>query len=481
MTLETQDTVRSGIAAREPHDAIFERAFSRITGSEPVDGNRVRLLKDAGENYPAWFDAVARARRWVHFENYIVADDAIGRRFSDLLRERARAGVKVRFLYDWWGSLGRASWGFWSRLEEAGVEVRAFNRPQASSPLSGLRRNHRKVLTVDGEVAFVSGLCLAGTWLGDPEEGVDPWRDTGIELRGPAVADVDLAFAETWEKAGGSLPALELPPVPAGSAGKPVRVRVVRGRPGQLSTYRLDQLIAAAARRSLWLTDAYFVATTAYVQALTEAVRDGVDVRLLVPGSSDVPAVQVLARSGYRPLLEAGIRVFEWNGSMLHAKTAVCDGRWARIGSTNLNLVSWLTNWELDVTVEDRRFARLMEDAYLEDLRNATEIVLGTKDRVRPSAPPQPPRGRPRHPGSGARIAAGAVGLGSTAGAAITGSRPLSATEWRVVGKIGLSFLAVALLIGLFPRAFVLPLAAVLAWFGLGLLARAWRLRRAGS
>jgi len=483
MSPNTQEAVRAVSAARhEPHDAILDRAFSRITGSEPVDGNRVRLLKDAGENYPAWLDAIARAERTVHFENYIVADDEVGGRFARALAEQARRGVRVRFLHDWWGSLGRASRAFWSRLEEAGVEVRTFNRPQFSSPLACLRRDHRKVLTVDGEVAFVSGLCLAGSWLGDPAAGVAPWRDTGVELHGPAVADVDLAFAETWERSGGRLPPEERrPAVPTSAAAGPVRVRVVRGRPGQLSTYRLDQLIAAAARRSLWLTDAYFVATTAYVQALTEAARDGVDVRLLVPGSNDVPAVQTLARSGYRPLLEAGIRIFEWNGSMLHAKSAVCDGRWARIGSTNLNLASWLTNWELDVTVEDARFAQEMEDTYLEDLEGATEIVLDARQRVHPSAEAPAPLARQRHPGSGARIAAGAVGLGSTAGAAITGSRPLSATEGRVVAKIGLTFLAVGLLVGLFPRALVFPLAGVLLWLGCGLLLRAWRLRRGGA
>lgn len=485
MSLKSPDTLRARGTPRVLHDAIFDRAFSRITGSDPVDGNEIHLLKDAGENYPAWLDAIARARRTVHFENYIVANDAVGQRFAEALCERARAGVRVRFLYDWWGSLGRARPSFWSRLEEAGVEVRSFNRPQASSPLACLRRNHRKVLTVDGEIAFVSGLCLAESWLGDPARGVPPWRDTGVELQGPAVADVDVAFAETWEHAGGRLSLEEedaataqlAAPVPA--AG-PVRVRVVRGRPGQLSTYRLDQLIAAAARRSLWLTDAYFVATTGYVQALTEAVRDGVDVRLLVPGSNDVPAVQVLARSGYRPLLESGIRIFEWNGSMLHAKSAVCDGRWVRIGSTNLNLTSWMTNWELDVTVEDVPFARLMEETYLKDLEGATEIVLDARHRVHSSAAMRAPV-RQRHRGSGARIAAGAVGLGSTAGAAITGSRPLSATEGRVIAKIGLTFLALGLIVGLFPRLLVFPLVGVLLWLGCGLLLRAWRLRKGGA
>jgi cardiolipin synthase len=466
----------------ESHDAILDRAFSRVTGSEPLTGNAVRLLKDATQNYPAWLDAIRDAERTIHFENYIVADDEVGGRFAEALIERARQGVRVRFLYDWWGSFGKAGWGYWNRLRAAGIEVRGFNRPQMSSPLACLRRDHRKVMTVDGRVAFVSGLCLARSWLGNPEAGVPPWRDTGIELRGPVVADVDQAFAENWLLAGGTiLPEERILPEDLPEAG-PILARVVRGRPGQLSTYRFDQLVAAAARHTLWLTDAYFVATTAFVQVLTEAARDGVDVRLLVPGSIDVPGVQTLVRSGYRPLLEAGIRVFEWNGPMLHAKSAVCDGRWARIGSTNLNLTSWLTNWELDVTIEDVGFARLMEATYLEDLGNATEVVLDERRRVHPmGSAPRPahlPPGQ-RHKGSGGRFAAGAIGLGSTAGAAITGSRPLSATESRVIAKIGIAFLALALLFGFFPKAVVFPVALALAWLGSGLLLRAWRLARA--
>lgn len=459
----------------EPHDAILDRAFSRMTGSRLVSNNAIRLLKDAGENYPAWLETIARAERRIHFENYIIADDEIGRAFAQALSEQARRGVRVRLLYDWWGCFGKASSRFWAELRAAGVEVRAFNPPQLISPFACLRRDHRKVLTVDGHTAFVSGLCLAGAWLGDVRKGVPPWRDTGVEIHGPAVADVDLAFAESWALSGGHIPEGECHPPdlvpPAGS----LRARIVRGRPGQLSTYRLDQLIAAAARHRLWLTDAYFVATTGFVQALTEADRDGVDVRLLVPGTSDVPGIQTLVRSGYRPLLEAGVRIFEWNGSMLHAKSAVCDGRWVRIGSTNLNPTSWLTNWELDVIVEDGEFARMMEATYLEDLAGATEIVLDKRHRVHPTGAERTPSAH-RQPGSGVRLAAGAIGLGNTAGAAITGSRPLSVTEGRVVAEIGLAFLALAALIGLLPGVLIWPIVAALVWLGGSLLLRAWRL-----
>lgn len=473
-------TNRGPLCDASTPEAIFDYAFARITGSRPVQGNAVRLLKDATENYPVWLDAIAAAERWINFENYIIADDEIGRIFADALAQRARAGVSVRLLYDWFGSLGEAGLRYWARLRTAGVEVRAFNPPRPGTPLAWIRRDHRKTLTVDGRVAFVSGLCVARDWAGDPGRGQAPWRDTGIELRGPAIAEVEQAFAELWMMAGGVVPAVEIARPDDGVAVGLVQVRVIRGRPGQLSTYRLDQMIAAAARRTLWLTDAYFMATTAYIRTLTDANRDGVDVRLLVPSSSDVPAVQALVRASYRPLLERGIRIFEWNGPMLHAKTAVSDGRWARIGSSNANLQSWLTNWELDVTVEDRGFARVMEEMYLADLTNATEIVLDERQHVH-TREAVPPRVDYSRRGSAQRLAAGTIALGTAAGAAISGSRPLSKTEVRVMLTFGLTMLVASAVVALVPLLVVAPLVVALGWSGLSLLLRAWRLGRGSA
>jgi len=252
---------------------------------------------------------------------------------------------------------------------------------------------------------------------------------------------------------------------------------VISGKPGMFRTYRVDQFIAATAQRNLWLTDAYFVATTSYVQALGEAARDGVDVRLLVPGSSDVPALQPVVRAGYRSLIEAGIRVYEWNGSMLHAKTAVADGRWARVGSTNLNIASWATNWELDVVVEDAAFAGAMEAMYLEDLANATEIVPGWQSRRRQARNMRSRRDRPNKKGGVRRLAAGALALGSSVGRAMN-SRSLTATEASSIAIIGGALLALAALITVFPVLVVSPVVILLAWIGIALLIRAFRLKR---
>ena len=456
---------------------MAEKLFSRAAGTAPVEG-AVRLLRDGAENYPAWLEAIASARRHVHFENYIIQSDAVGQRFADALAAKAREGVPVRLLYDWMGSFAKARPRFWRRLREAGVEVRCFNRPRLDSPFGWLSRNHRKTVSVDGRVGFVSGLCVAQMWLGDPAHGVAPWRDTGIELRGPAVADLDAAFAVTWAEAGGATdppnPAAETPEALPGQ----VALRVIGSRPNTMGLYRLDQLVAGVARRSLWLTDAYFVGTTAYVRTLCDAARDGVDVRLLVPGASDIPVAKALSRAGYRPLLEAGIRVFEWNGPMLHAKTAVADGRWARIGSSNLNLASWIGNWELDVAIEDEGFAAEMERMFEADLGNATEIVLDL-GRVQPTAPHPREPGADRRPqrGSAGRLAAGAVGIGSAVSAAITNHRVLGPAEAKVMAAAGAILLALAAVSIAVPRLVTVPLAVLAGWISLTLLVRAWRLR----
>jgi cardiolipin synthase len=459
-----------------PAFALVEQAFARASGAPLVPANHVRLLKDAGQNYPAWLEAIDAARRTIHFESYIIHDDETGNEFARVLMAKAQAGVRVRIIYDWLGALTKTSRRFWRDLRKSGVEVRCFNPPGLSSPFTWLSRDHRKMLAVDGQVAFVTGLCVGRAWVGDPVRGLEPWRDTGIALRGPAVADLEQAFASMWALAGSPIPSVELPVRESIRRAGDIAVRVIASMPGTAELYRLDQLIAAAARRTLWLTDAYFVGTTPYVQSLRAAARDGVDVRLLVPGASDIWVLRGLSRAGYRPLLEAGVRVYEWNGPMLHAKTAVADGRWARVGSTNLNLQSWIGNWELDVAVEDEGFAGQMEDMYLDDLDRATEITLTRRARVARTA--GPPRATLRRTGSAGRAAAGAISIGSAVGAAMTGRRLLGPAEARIMGTAGITLLLLALLATIWPRVIAVPLAVIATWLGITLLLRARALHR---
>ena len=456
---------------------LADQAFSRAAGAGLIEGNSVRLLKDARENYPAWLESIGRAERHVHIENYIFYEDEVGGKFAEALIRKACGGVRVRLIYDWLGCLGAASRSFWSRLREGGVDVRCYNPPRLESPLAWLSRDHRKMLSVDGQVGYVTGLCIGRRWEGIPEKNIEPWRDTGIEVRGPALVEIEAAFAQIWSMTGTPLPPEETidQAAPAGDTA----VRIVATTAATAGMFRLDQLVAALARERLWLTDAYYAGTPAYIEGLRAAAKDGVDVRLLMPNATDVLLVQPLSRAGYRPLIEAGVRVFEWNGTMLHAKTAVADARWARVGSTNLNIASWFGNCELDAVIEDRAFGQQMEKMYLEDLANATEVVLDA--RRKPRAPGRPPHRRVtalRGGGSAGRAAAGAVRIGNAIGAAFTNRRALGPIEARLALTAGLFLCALSLLFAVFPHVIAYPLVLIGAWAGIALLYRGYRLRR---
>ncbi|MBO0859910.1 MAG: cardiolipin synthase B [Chloracidobacterium sp.] len=473
-----------------------EQAFWRAAGARLIPGNSARILKDASENYPAWLEAIESAKHTIHFECYIIHEDEQGRVFADALVNKAREGVRIRLIYDWMGAFNSTSGKFWRRLRDAGIDVRCFNPPRFDSPFGWLGRDHRKMLVIDGRVGFISGLCVGLMWVGDLQAGIEPWRDTGIEIRGPAVDELERAFAQMWSACGPPIPSIPEYPfpyttVPLISEDCGVALRIVASMPNLAGIYRLDQMIAAAARETLWLTDAYFAGTTPYVQALSAASRDNVDVRLLVPQASDIPVMRALSRTGYRPLLESGVRVYEWNGPMIHAKTAVADGRWARIGSTNLNPVSWVNNWELDVVIEDERIGEEMERMFLDDLKNATEIVLTVGRRLAPTLTPRRSGSRQgtrlgsglRASVSGAsssRAAAGAIQIGRTVSAAIANRRPLGPAEARIMWCVGLLLMAASVVAVLWPRAVSLPLAVTGVWVAFSAFIRAFRLSREG-
>jgi cardiolipin synthase len=472
-----------------PLRIIADQAFSRAAGAPLVEGNTVQLLCDARENYPAWLEAINGAEKWIHFESYILRDDRSGREFADALVAATRRGVRVRLLYDWLGASTATPWMFWARLRKAGIDVRAFNQPRLESPLGWLSRDHRKMIGVDGRIGFVTGLCVADMWWGrERNKGLDPWRDTGVAVRGPAVADIEGAFAEVWAATGLPLPDDECVSSAIPPTGR-TSLRVIGTKPSVAGVFRLDQLVAALARERLWITDAYFVGASPYVQALIAASNDGVDVRMLVPGSgSDLPVVQHLTQSGYRQLLAAGIRVFEWNGPMVHAKTAVADAKWARVGSSNLNIQSWLGNWELDVAIEDEAFARHMEQVFLQDLQHATEVVLSEQRVQRVASSPTRPVEHPNPFARQGRTArtrraatAGALRLSRTFGAALTARRAVGAAE-AVSLMWGIALVAGLGVVGLqWPRALAYPLGVLFLWIAVSWTIQAvrlWPLRR---
>lgn len=482
---------------------LLDQAFTRAAGAALVPGNSVALLRDGAENYPLWLRAIAGAQHHVCFENFIFYEDEVGAEFAAALTERARAGVEVRMVYDWLGCLGKSSKQFWRPLIASGILVRCFNSPRAAHPILWLQRDHRKLLTVDGAVGFVTGLCVGQAWRGYPERSIAPWRDTGVQIQGPALAELETAFAGSWDASlpvsgpTGTLPPQALQPfiplqAPAGDAGD-VSLRVVATTPGMLAVLRLDQLIASAARRTLWITDAYFAGIPPYIQALRAAAMDGVDVRLLVPGASDISILRPLSQAGYRPLLEAGVRVFEWKGSMLHAKTAVADGRWARVGSSNLNIASWVGNYELDALIENEDFAAQMEHMFEADIAQSTEIVLRRNRRRLGAAVASGLRGAAlrrrredriahegaeKRSGGRGRAAAGVLRLGRTVGAALTEQRVLATTEAKIVAVVAVIALLLAVCVVVWPWIAAAPVAAFLAWASLVLLTRAVSLRR---
>jgi cardiolipin synthase len=461
--------------------ALAEGAFSRAAGAPLIPGNSVRLLKDGCQNYPAWLDAIRAAKQHVHFESYIIHNDDVGREFGDALIAKAEEGVRVRVIYDWLGAFGKTSWRYWSRLRNAGIEVRCYNPPSLEGPFAWVSRDHRKMIEVDGEVAFVSGLCVGQPWMGNPAKKLEPWRDTGVEVRGNAVVEIARAFAQIWETLGPPIPESELPVETDTQAGN-MSVHVVATTPMTARMSRGDELIAALARERLWLTDAYYAGMTSYVQALKAAAEDGVDVRLLVPSGTDIPILRPLSRAGYRPLLEAGVRVFEWNGTMLHAKTALADNHWARVGSSNLNIFSWFGNCELDLVIDDEGFAREMQEMYLQDLENATEIVLDVRNRVRtPGQAAHPRPASKRNVGSAGRAAAGALRIGSAVGAAFTNRRAFEPVEARILALSAAALFGLAVLFWFHPKALVYPVIVLCSWLGAALLHRGYRLHRKGT
>jgi cardiolipin synthase A/B len=475
-----------------------ERAMVRASDATLIRGNSAQLLVNGPAAFDAWLTAIGQAERWIHLENYIIRDDVTGRRFRDALLAKSEQGVRVRVLYDWLGCWATPK-KFWRPLRQAGAEVRAFAPPSFSDPLNALRRDHRKVLCVDGTYASVAGMCIGDEWAGSQKAGVPPWRDMGVEVRGPVAAAIDGAFARSWSAAGATLPPEEIPNAGDVPRAGDVAVRVVEGEPGKSRIYRLSQFVAVGVERSLWITDPYFVTPPAMTEALAAAARDGVDVRILVPAFNNWPIVGGFSRAGYRPLLEAGVRLFEWEGPMIHAKTAVADGVWTRVGSSNLNLASLLGNWELDLAVLDRELAGEMERIFLDDLNSSVEIVLERHGGAPSghivmarhpvlSAPDRPDvydiaaaqEARRRAPTGSwlGRSVSRAARAGSVLARAMVGERTVGREDAGWIAAIAAAFLGLAAIGFLRPQLLAWPVAFLLFWLGVASLVRAFPPRK---
>jgi cardiolipin synthase len=446
----------------------LDRALARASDAPLREGNRLELLKNGSHTYDDWLAAIGRAQRWIHLDNYIFQDDSTGQRFAEALCAKAAEGVRVRVLHDWFGCMDVPR-SFWQRLRDVGVEVRSVNPPTVGAPLGVIRRDHRKLLAVDGEYASTGGVCISDGWLvTSPVTGL-PYRDTAVSIHGPAVTDVEDAFAGMWEETGEALPEDERPRAEEAQSAGEEAVRVVVQEPRKMRTLRLLELLTAGVERRLWITDAYFLSVPILTQALTATAADGVDVRVLVPATNDIPWIGRASRAGYRQFLEAGVKIFEYGGPMIHAKTLVADGQISKVGSTNLNFSSLAANWEIDLVAEEPGFASKMEQLFEDDLTNAREVRLvrsarGTK--AEPEGPIDTSHRRARRGvvGSGSGSASTLARVGSVS--LQKSGAPLSTHEHALAGAISGGLLGASMLIGRFPRLLAWPLAAVGAVYG---------------
>jgi cardiolipin synthase len=361
---------------------VLEEVIERLTDAPLYRDNDVELLLDGPETHSAMLEAIASAEHHVHLETYILVDDEVGTKFADALAAKARMGVAVRVIYDSIGSR-EASEGLWARLEAAGVAVRAFNPPDPSedrNPFDIDTRDHRKLLVVDGRVAFTGGINIDRNYARPSEvvggkSGASGWRDTHIRIRGPAVAAFQELFVDLWGKIDAPLAEAPYAPPSASLERGDTLVRVlaaVGGNDEASQIWVAYQAAAKVARQRIWITQSYFAPDDEFMAAILEAAARGVDVRILVTGFSDSDLLLNASRAYYADMLEAGIKVFESQEQIMHAKTMVVDGYWSTVGSSNLDYLSFLHNHEANAVILGA--AAQLEEVFLADLGNAVAI-----------------------------------------------------------------------------------------------------------
>jgi cardiolipin synthase len=348
----------------------------RAHGLRFTSGNRLTIFEDGSSGLAAMLEAIQGAQHRIHLETYILRSDATGRRFIAVLEEKARAGVAVRLLYDAFGSLGVDLVPL-LELTQAGADVIAFNPLGRFYPRwLPRRRDHRKILVVDGEIGFLGGLNIGDEYDKSSADGALAWRDTHVQVEGPAVTDLEAVFLESWFRADGpDLPWRDLlGSRPAGRGEE--RCAVVPDGPSYRRRVMRDLVVAGldAAERSARLTSPYFAPDHHVLRALLEASRRGVAVQLLLAGRSDHPILRRAARSLLPKLLEGGVRVFEYTPSMLHAKCTIVDDGWSIVGTSNLDRQSFEHSYEVNLVVDGAVTARALGEAFERDVSRSTRV-----------------------------------------------------------------------------------------------------------
>lgn len=361
------------------HIAVVES----VTDSPLTKGNKVTLLADGQATYAAMFKAIQSARDHINLESYIIEDDETGRKFAALLLQKQREGVQVNLIYDSVGSMKTPA-AFFQLLRDGGIQVIGFNpiNPLKARGEWGLtHRDHRKILITDGKVAIIGGINISKVYSSSPfkrkrnEKGPIHWRDTDIQIEGPAVAEFQKLFLDTWQRQKG--PELsERTYFPELKEQGGALVRVLGSTPGESNRIPFIVYVSAItfAEHSIHMTNSYFIPDDQVVKALTDAAERGVDVKIILPGITDSQLALYAQRYHYSGLLRSGVKIYEHGTSLLHAKTAVVDRIWATVGSTNMDVISLLKNDEVNAVVLGNEFAVEMEEMFVRDLANSRQI-----------------------------------------------------------------------------------------------------------
>jgi cardiolipin synthase A/B len=369
----------------------YSAVIESVSGSPLTSGNKVTLLIDGPATYAAMFKAMQNARDHINLETFIIEDDETGRRFSDLLLEKQAEGVQVNLIYDSRGSFSTPD-PFFQRLRDAGIQVLAFNpiNPlKARGSWNVAHPDHRKILIVDGKVVFTGGINISEVYASrlsgrsrrsrgkQDKKAPIPWRDTDVQIEGPVVAEFQKLFLDTWQLQKGA-ELSERTYFPDLKAEGNALVRAVGSSPGEANRLTFILYVSAItfAEHSLHLTNAYFVPDKETVEALRDAARRGVDVKLLLPGNTDTSLTLNAGRYYYSRLLKSGVKLYERRDVLLHAKTAVIDGVWSTVGSTNMDFWSFSRNDEVNAVVLNKEFAEDMEKMFAGDLAKSHEIRL---------------------------------------------------------------------------------------------------------
>ena len=353
-------------------DATFLPSAHALADPVTVPGNRVQLLRNGDEIFPAMLRAIRGARSTINLESYIFWSGAVATQFREALSERARHGVQVRILLDAIGSKSKLQSSDIDAMRRAGVNLELYH-PVRAWMLNRLNnRTHRRILVVDGRIGFTGGAGIADEWLGNAD-AKEHWRETQVQVEGPVVAQLQAAFLDNWSEVRGEalVGSAFYPPLePVGLAK--CQVIPSTSRAPSSSTKLMYAVAISAARQRIFISNSYFLPDPETSKALTEAAHRGVDVRILVPGKvNDVPATKAGGRSSFGTLLEGGVKIFEYQPTMFHPKTMVADGLFSTVGSTNFDNRSFRLNDEINLTILDPAVGRQMEALFQDDLKHS--------------------------------------------------------------------------------------------------------------